>query len=236
MSGGDLPIDHYRNEILGKISEYPVVIVKGDAGCGKSKRAARFVLEQSPDSGIAVGEPLILASRKLAERVAGELHQPLCRRVGYINGHGIMLPESDAGRRNSLAIFGTFRLTTACSAQRALRKHRSNGLAHTLQREKCHTDGPNARGRDGTPALQLAVESAQPKMIKRRIKLKTNVNAICKQGLSALDFAVSHKDVQAASLLVSLRADASCARTRRAMKTTSTGQACTLNDALAKAT
>ena len=97
MSGGDLPIDHYRNEILSKISEYPVVIVKGDAGCGKSTRAARSVLEQSPDSGIAVGEPRILASRKLAERVAGELHQPLCQRVGYINGHGIMLPESDVG-------------------------------------------------------------------------------------------------------------------------------------------
>ena len=29
--------------------------------------------------------------------VAGELHQPLCQRVGYINGHGIMLPESDVG-------------------------------------------------------------------------------------------------------------------------------------------
>ena len=82
MSGGDLPIDHYRNEILSKISEYPVVIVKGDAGCGKSTRVARYVLEQSPDSGIAVGEPRILA-----ERVAGELHQTLCQRVGYINGH-----------------------------------------------------------------------------------------------------------------------------------------------------
>ena len=82
---------------------------------------ACFLLEQSPDSGIAVGEPRIFASRKLAERVAGELRQPLCRRVGYINGHGIMLPESDVGRRNSLAIFGTFRLTTSCNAQRALR-------------------------------------------------------------------------------------------------------------------
>ena len=49
---------------------------------------ARFLREQSPDSGIAVGEARILASRKLAERVAGELRQPLCRRVGYINGHG----------------------------------------------------------------------------------------------------------------------------------------------------
>ena len=29
--------------------------------------------------------------------VAGELQQPLCRRAGYINGHGIMLPESDVG-------------------------------------------------------------------------------------------------------------------------------------------
>ena len=105
---------------------------------------------------------------------------------------------------------------------------------HLLQREKRHPDGPNARGRDGTPALQLAVASAQPKMIKRLVKLKTNVNAICKLGLSALDFAVSHKDVRAASLLVSLRADVSCARTRRAMEMISIGQACTLNDALIK--
>ena len=36
VSGGDLPIDQYREEILSKISLYPVVTIKGNSGCGKS--------------------------------------------------------------------------------------------------------------------------------------------------------------------------------------------------------
>ena len=31
-----MPIDQYREEILSKISLYPVVTIKGNSGCGKS--------------------------------------------------------------------------------------------------------------------------------------------------------------------------------------------------------
>jgi HrpA-like RNA helicase len=92
-----LPIDNCKEQLLATIRQNPVVIVMGPAGCGKSTRLPAFLLEDDSNSCIAVGEPRVLATQMLAERVAEERGQVVGHEVGYFTGDHKNQPARQVG-------------------------------------------------------------------------------------------------------------------------------------------
>ena len=78
-----LPVTEHRKEILNLISNYQVVCIEGETGCGKSSQVPQFILEDSEQCRILASQPNLLAARKLAERVSEERHERLGKTVGY---------------------------------------------------------------------------------------------------------------------------------------------------------
>ncbi|XP_044745921.1 ATP-dependent RNA helicase DHX30-like [Coccinella septempunctata] len=86
-----LPISDYKEEIIQKIKQNRVVIVKGETGCGKSTRLPQYILEgwarEAEDTGnpcnIIVTEPRRIAAISLADRVASERSEKVGKVVGY---------------------------------------------------------------------------------------------------------------------------------------------------------
>ena len=83
-----LPVTEHRQEILNLISNYQVVCIEGEIGCGKSSQVPQFILEASKQYKILASQPNLLAARKLAERVSEERHEPLGKTVGYCDELG----------------------------------------------------------------------------------------------------------------------------------------------------
>lgn len=80
-----LPIIHMEQEIIEKIRMFPVTIVCGETGCGKSTQLPRFLLENHlGDSGkIGITQPRRIAAVTLARRVAEETGLKLGSEIGY---------------------------------------------------------------------------------------------------------------------------------------------------------
>ena len=78
-----LPVTEHRQEILNLISNYQVVCIEGETGCGKSSQVPQFILEASQQCKILASQPNLLAAKKLAERVSEERHERLGKTVGY---------------------------------------------------------------------------------------------------------------------------------------------------------
>lgn len=72
-----LPIWVFKNEILQKIDDHPVIIVCGETGCGKSTQVPSYILEHELSCGrackIYCTEPRRISAISLARRVAEEL-------------------------------------------------------------------------------------------------------------------------------------------------------------------
>ena len=83
-----LPVTEHRQEILNLISNYQVVCIEGETGCGKSSQVPQFILEDSKQCRILASQPNLLAARKLAERVSEERHERLGKTVGYCDEFG----------------------------------------------------------------------------------------------------------------------------------------------------
>jgi ATP-dependent helicase HrpA len=80
-----LPVNQKRDEIARAVAEYPVVIVCGETGSGKTTQIPKILLEMGRGSSGMIGhtQPRRIAARTVAARVAEELKVELGGLVGY---------------------------------------------------------------------------------------------------------------------------------------------------------
>ena len=79
----NLPIVKYAKEIVSAVKENEVVIIKAEAGSGKSTQVPQMLYEAGYE--VVITEPRRLATSTLAMRVAEEMEEELGGLVGYKN-------------------------------------------------------------------------------------------------------------------------------------------------------
>lgn len=89
-----------RNEIMTAINDNPVVVIRGNTGCGKTTQIAQYILEDYISSGqgawcnIYVTQPRRISAISVAERVANERCESIGESVGYSVRFESVLPRS----------------------------------------------------------------------------------------------------------------------------------------------
>lgn len=84
-----LPASKFRDEIITAVTNHPVVILKGETGCGKTTQVPQFVFEhlialgQGGTANIIVTQPRRLAAISVAQRVADEFGGKIGEEIGY---------------------------------------------------------------------------------------------------------------------------------------------------------
>lgn len=84
-----LPVYNKKGEIMEAINEHPVIIIRGNTGCGKTTQVCQFILEDYVMSGqgawcnICVTQPRRISAVSVSERVASERCEDLAQSVGY---------------------------------------------------------------------------------------------------------------------------------------------------------
>jgi ATP-dependent helicase HrpA len=80
-----LPVSERREEIARAIAAYPVVIVCGETGSGKTTQLPKILLEMGRGEARLIGhtQPRRIAARSVAARIAEELKVELGTLVGY---------------------------------------------------------------------------------------------------------------------------------------------------------
>ncbi|XP_015591830.2 dosage compensation regulator isoform X2 [Cephus cinctus] len=85
----NLPVFAKRNEIMMAINDNPVIIIRGNTGCGKTTQVCQFILDDYISSGqgaycsIAVTQPRRISAVSVADRVASERCESIGQSVGY---------------------------------------------------------------------------------------------------------------------------------------------------------
>lgn len=81
-----LPIFRFRENIQRRVRESPVLIIKGETGCGKSTQVPQFILDDAYNRqqfcNIIVTQPRRIAALSLAEQVSRERQCELSTLVG----------------------------------------------------------------------------------------------------------------------------------------------------------
>uniref|UniRef100_A0A8D8F423 RNA helicase n=1 Tax=Culex pipiens TaxID=7175 RepID=A0A8D8F423_CULPI len=94
-----LPIAAIRDRIMEAINDNPVVLIRGNTGCGKTTQIAQFILEDYINSGqgaycnVAVTQPRRISAISVAERIANERCENLGEAVGYSVRFESVLPR-----------------------------------------------------------------------------------------------------------------------------------------------
>ncbi|TBU35097.1 P-loop containing nucleoside triphosphate hydrolase protein [Dichomitus squalens] len=103
-----LPMAHYKQDLLSLLEMSQILVLSGETGCGKSTQVPAFILEDQLLKGrhcrIYCTEPRRISAISLAQRVSRELGEP-AGAVGTGNslvGYAIRL-ESNINRRTRLA-------------------------------------------------------------------------------------------------------------------------------------
>lgn len=78
-----LPMFQSRKEVVDEIRSYPVTIIVGETGSGKSTQLPQALLEADKKQNIVVSQPRRVAAMSLGHRVAAEHGTPLGATVGY---------------------------------------------------------------------------------------------------------------------------------------------------------
>lgn len=84
-----LPVFSRKNEIMAAINDNPIIIIRGNTGCGKTTQVCQFILDDYIQSGqgaycsIAVTQPRRISAVSVADRVASERHETLGQSIGY---------------------------------------------------------------------------------------------------------------------------------------------------------
>jgi len=84
-----LPVFVKKNEIMNAINENPIIIIRGNTGCGKTTQVCQFILDDYIASGqgaycsIVVTQPRRISAVSVADRVASERCETLGQSVGY---------------------------------------------------------------------------------------------------------------------------------------------------------
>lgn len=81
----DLPINAEKDRIIKAIQDYPVVIISGETGSGKTTQIPKFCLEAGRGVSGMIGctQPRRIAAMTVAKRIAFELDESLGQSVGY---------------------------------------------------------------------------------------------------------------------------------------------------------
>ncbi|XP_045519372.1 probable ATP-dependent RNA helicase spindle-E [Pieris brassicae] len=83
----DLAINKYKEEIMSRITAYPIVIIEGQTGCGKTTQVPQWILhdayERRMPCKIVVTQPRRIAATSIAKRVAQERGWDVGGLVGY---------------------------------------------------------------------------------------------------------------------------------------------------------
>ncbi|RLU25415.1 hypothetical protein DMN91_001571 [Ooceraea biroi] len=85
----NLPVFAKRNEIMNAINDNPIIIIRGNTGCGKTTQVCQFILDDYIASGqgaycsIVVTQPRRISAVSVADRVAVERCENLGQSVGY---------------------------------------------------------------------------------------------------------------------------------------------------------
>ncbi|KYN07300.1 PREDICTED: dosage compensation regulator isoform X1 [Cyphomyrmex costatus] len=85
----NLPVFNKKNEIMNVVNENPIVIIRGNTGCGKTTQVCQFILDDYIASGqgaycsIVVTQPRRISAVSVADRVAVERCESLGQSVGY---------------------------------------------------------------------------------------------------------------------------------------------------------
>lgn len=94
-----LPVFAKKNEIMAAINDNPVVIIRGNTGCGKTTQVCQFILDDYIGSGqgaycsIAVTQPRRISAVSVSDRVASERCEQLGQSVGYSVRFESVLPR-----------------------------------------------------------------------------------------------------------------------------------------------
>ncbi|XP_059479514.1 probable ATP-dependent RNA helicase DHX34 [Neocloeon triangulifer] len=78
----NLPVAHYRKEIVEAVQENSVVVIAGDTGCGKSTQVPQYLI-RAGFKNIACTQPRRIACISLSKRVAYETLNQYGSEVGY---------------------------------------------------------------------------------------------------------------------------------------------------------
>ncbi|KAL0811429.1 hypothetical protein ABMA28_009831 [Loxostege sticticalis] len=94
-----LPVYAMKSQIMDAINENPVIIIRGNTGCGKTTQVCQFILDDYVASGqgawanIFVTQPRRISAVSVAERVASERCEELGNSVGYSVRFESVLPR-----------------------------------------------------------------------------------------------------------------------------------------------
>lgn len=85
MTRRSLPIFAYKDELLKAVEDYPVVIIVGETGSGKTTQIPQMLHEYgySKDGVIGCTQPRRVAAMSVAKRVSEEMGKKLGHEVGY---------------------------------------------------------------------------------------------------------------------------------------------------------
>ncbi|XP_031836743.1 dosage compensation regulator mle isoform X1 [Nomia melanderi] len=84
-----LPVFSMKNKIMTCINENPIIIIRGNTGCGKTTQVCQFILDDYIASGqgafcsIAITQPRRISAVSVADRVAIERCESLGQSIGY---------------------------------------------------------------------------------------------------------------------------------------------------------
>uniref|UniRef100_A0A915PRX8 RNA helicase n=1 Tax=Setaria digitata TaxID=48799 RepID=A0A915PRX8_9BILA len=84
-----LPVYHYRDQLIEKITNNSVTLIKGETGCGKSTQVCQYLLEhyisncRGAEFAAFITQPRKISAITLAERIADERGEELGESVGY---------------------------------------------------------------------------------------------------------------------------------------------------------
>ncbi|KAK9882966.1 hypothetical protein WA026_001182 [Henosepilachna vigintioctopunctata] len=94
-----LPVFGMKGAIMEAINEHPVIIIRGNTGCGKTTQVCQFILEDYIMSGqgawcnICVTQPRRISAVSVSERIASERCEELGQSVGYSVRFESVLPR-----------------------------------------------------------------------------------------------------------------------------------------------
>ncbi|XP_012278832.1 dosage compensation regulator isoform X2 [Orussus abietinus] len=98
-----LPVFAKKKEIMTAINDNPVIIIRGNTGCGKTTQVCQFILDDYISSGqgaycsIAVTQPRRISAVSVSDRVASERCENLGQSVGYSVRFESCLPRPYCG-------------------------------------------------------------------------------------------------------------------------------------------
>ncbi|XP_048458069.1 ATP-dependent RNA helicase A [Rhincodon typus] len=94
-----LPVKNFEDEILKSVSCNPVIIIRGQTGCGKTTQVPQYILDEYIRSGkgsecnIVVTQPRRISAVSVAERVGCERGEELGKSCGYSVRFESILPR-----------------------------------------------------------------------------------------------------------------------------------------------